>query len=191
MNQAGQDYAASLKTAASNPGWGTAQTNAVENAAGNYLNGSPELNRALAQNQATASAGAADTAARARSMLASNGMGFGTAQQQAEQAATAQGNEAAANTNALAYLQNYQAERGAQNNAGVQLSQSTAAPLSYLGSVGGAYTSGLTPAASLISGLGSGGSIYSSGSNVSNNGNDSGVTDPSVGSDVLNTLGAL
>lgn len=189
MNQAGQGYASALQGAAANPGWASAQSNAASTAAGNYLNGSPELNRALAQNQAAAGAGAANAAAQQKSLLAKNGMTWGTGQQQAEQAAQAQGNEAAAQTNALAYLQNYQAERQAQNNAGGQLAQAVGAPLNYLSQVPGAYSSGLTPAAQLISGLGSGGQIFSNG--TAGNTYDAGTTSPSTGSDVLNTIGAL
>lgn len=187
MNQAGQAYATALQGAAAAPGWGAAQTNATSTAAGDYLAGSPELNRALAQNNAVAGAGAADAAAREQSTMAKNGMAWGTGQQQVEQAATAQGNEAAANTNAQAYLQNYQAERGAQNQAGNQLSQAYGAPLSYLSGVPGAYTSGLTPAASLISGLGSGGQIYSDGTTD----NSQGEYNPSVMSDINNAIGSL
>lgn len=189
MNQGAQDYASALKTSAANPGFAAAAGNATNTAAGDYLAGSPELNRALAQNQATESAGAADAAAREKSMLAKNGMAFGTTQQQAEQGATAQGNEAAANTNAQAYLNNYQAERGAQNNAGSQLAQAVSTPLSYLGQVPGAYSSGVTPAAGIISGLGSGGQLYSTAN--TNNGYNAGVTSPSTAADILNTIGAL
>jgi hypothetical protein len=114
-----------------------------------------------------------------------NGMAWGTGQQQVQQAATAQGNEAAAQNNALTYLQNYQAERGAQNQAGGQLAQAYAAPLSYLGAVPGAYASGTAAAAPLISGLGSGGQIYSAGNT------DVGLTNPSTGADVLNSIGSL
>jgi hypothetical protein len=186
MNAAGQNYASALTSAASNPGWGAAQTNAANTAAGDYLAGSPELNRALAENQATASAGAADAAARTRSTMNQNGMAWGTGNQQAEQGAVAQGNEAAAATNANAYLNNYQAERGAQNAAGGQLAQAQGAPLSYLGSVGGAYTSGLSPAATLISGLGSGGQIYSGGQGQQ--GYDAGTVNPSTGQDIMNGI---
>lgn len=183
MNAAGQASASALQSAAANPGFGAAQTAAANTAAGDYLSGSPQLNRALAENQATAGAGAADAAARARSTMNSNGMAWGTGQQQVQQAATAQGNEAAANTNALAYLQNYQAERGAQNQAGGQLAGAYSAPLSYLGAVPGALASGPSTEAPIISGLGSGGQIYSGGS--------SGLYNPSVGSDITNAVGAL
>ena len=187
MNAAGQASATALTGAAANPGFTAAQSNAAGTAAGDYLAGSPQLNRALAQNQATAGAGAADAAARARSGMAKNGMAWGTGQQQVEQAATAQGNEAAANTNALSYLQNYQSERGAQNQAGAQLAQAYSAPLSYLSSVPGALASGPSAAAPLISGLGSGGQIFSTGgSNTS-----SGLYNPSIGSDIMNGIGSL
>jgi len=96
MNQAGQASAAALQRAAASPGWGAAQTNAAQTAAGDYLAGSPQLNRSLAQTQAAAGASAADAAARERSMFAKNGMGWGTPALQATQATTAQANEAAA-----------------------------------------------------------------------------------------------
>jgi hypothetical protein len=185
MNAAGQASAAALQSAAANPGFGAAQTNAANTAAGDYLSGSPQLNRQLAQTQAAAGASAADAAARARSTMNENGMGWGTGQQQVEQAATAQGNEAAAQNNALAYLQNYQAERGAQNQAGGQLAQAYAAPLSYLGAVPGALSSGTAAAAPIISGLGSGGQLYSSGQTENQ------ITQPSTGADILNSIGSL
>ena len=187
MDAAGQASAAALQSAAANPGFGAAQTAAANTAAGDYLSGSPQLNRSMAQTQAAAGAGAADAAAREKSMLNQNGMAWGTGQQQAEQAATAQGNEAAAQNNSLAYLNNYQAERGAQNQAGGQLAQAYAAPLSYLGAVPGAMASGTAQITPAISGLGSGGQIYSNGSQ----GYDSAETNPSTGSDILNTVGAL
>lgn len=187
MNAAGQASAAALQGAAANPGFGAAQTNAANTAAGDYLAGSPALNRQLAQTQAAAGASAADAAARARSTMNENGMAWGTGQQQVQQAATAQGNEAAAQNNAQAYLQNYQAERGAQNQAGGQLAQAYAAPLSYLGAVPGALASGTATAAPLISGLGSGGSIFSNG----NQNYQAGTYNPSTGSDILNGIGAL
>ena len=189
MNQGAQNYASALQTAAAAPGFGAAQSNATNTAAGDYLAGSPQLNRSLAQNQEVASAGAADAAARARSGMAKNGMAFGTGQQQVEQAAQANANENAANTTAQAYLQNYQAERGAQNNAGSQLQQAYSAPLSYLSAVPGAYSSGVSAAAPIISGLGSGGSIYSNG--VAQQGDQFGTTNPSTASDILNAIGAL
>jgi len=184
MNAAGQASASALQSAAANPGFGAAQTNAANTAAGDYLSGSPQLNRSLAQNEAVQGAGAADAAARARSEMAKSGMAWGTGQQQVQQAATAQGNEAAAQQNALSYLQNYQAERGAQNQAGGQLAQAYAAPLSYLSGVPGAYAGGAGAAAPIISGLGSGGQLYSAGSGDYT----SGVMSPSVESGILNTV---
>ena len=187
MNAAGQASAAALQGAAANPGFGAAQTNAANTAAGDYLAGSPALNRQLAQTQAAAGAGAADTAAREKAMLNQNGMAWGTGQQQAEQAATAQGNEAAAQNNAQAYLQNYQAERGAQNQAGGQLAQAYAAPLNYLSAVPGALASGTATAAPLISGLGSGGQIYSGGSQNY----QAGTSNPSTGADIMNGMSSV
>jgi hypothetical protein len=181
MNQAGQAYAGALQGAAANPGFGAAQTNATNTAAGDYLAGSPALNRQLAQTQAAAGGAAADAVARQKSMFNQNGMAWGTPEAQAAQATTAQANEGAAQNNALAYLQNYQAERGAQNQAGGQLAQAYSAPLSYLGAVPGAYASGPNAAAPLISGLGSGGQVYSGG----NQNYQNGTSNPSTGADIM------
>ena len=184
MDAAGQASAAALQSAAANPGFGAAQTAAANTAAGDYLSGSPALNRQLAQTQAASGASAADAAARARSTMNENGMAWGTGQQQVEQAATAQGNEAAAQNNAQAYLNNYQAERGAQNQAGGQLAQAYAAPLSYLGAVPGALAGGPTAATPVLSGLGAG-QVYGAGQTEDQ------VTQPSTGADWLNANGSL
>src|ERR1017187_6699903 len=85
MTQAGNQYASALQSAASNPGWAGAAQNAQNNISGKYLNGSPELNRALASNQAMANQGAANTVAREKSGMAKAGMGFSTADQQSAQ----------------------------------------------------------------------------------------------------------
>lgn len=189
MQQAGLNYAGALQGAAVAPGWQAAQNNATQTAAGNYLAGSPELNAALARNQATAGAAAADEVAREKATLSKNGMAFGTPEQEAAQSTVASANANAANTNAQTYLQNYLSERAAQNNSGNMLAQATGTPLSYLGSVPGAYTSGLTPAGNLLSALSSGGQVFqtSAGQTGSQNGN----YNPSIGSDILNGIGSL
>lgn len=189
MQQAGQNYATALGTAASAPGWGAAQSNATGTAAGDYLAGSPELNQALARNQATAGAAAQNEVARQQSEMAKNGMAWGTPSQEAAQSTVAGANANAANTNAQTYLQNYQGERAAQNNAGSMLAQATGTPLSYLSAVPGAYTSGLTPAANLLSGLSSGGQVYQT--SGAQGGYQAGTYNPSTGSDIMNGISSL
>lgn len=179
----GQTYANALTAAAANPAWQTVQGNAQKSAAGDYLNGSPQLDSAMAQNVAQAQRGAADENARIRSTFAKNGMAFSTADEQAQQTNSAAANAQAANTNAQTYLQNYLSERGNQVNAGNALAQGQQAPLSYLSSIPGAYTNPLTTAGGLVSGMASGGQMITTGT--------SGQYSPSAGSDVMNGLGSL
>jgi hypothetical protein len=115
--------------------------------------------------------------------MAKNGMDFSTASQQAQQAANAAASATAGRTEAEARGQNYLGERANQNAAGSMLQQATSAPLSYLGQVSGAATQPLTQAGNLLSGLSSGGQIYGTGSN--------GSYSPSMGSSILNGIGAL
>lgn len=181
--QAGQTYASALQSQANNPIWGQVASNASKNAAGDYLAGSPVLDRALAQQAGQARAAAAGSDARIRSQYAKNGMSFSTGNQQAQEANEGATNASINANNSNAYLQNYLAERQNQNNAGNQYASAAAAPLSYLGQVSGAYTQPLSQAGNLLSGLSSGGQTITTGS--------SGVYSPSTGSDILNGLGAL
>ena len=180
MNQAGSDYASALKYAAANPGWGAAADQANKNISGQYLSGSPELDKAMATNRSMALAGAADQNARTRGMFARNGMGFSTGDVQAEGATAAAANAGAANTNAQTYLQNYLAERGNQNSGAAALASATGTPLNYLGGVAGAYSSPLSAESNLIGGLSTGGQVFDAGSN--------GRYTPSWGSDVMNGI---
>lgn len=183
MNQAGQDFAGELKSAATDPGFRSAGNLARREIAGDYLGGSPELNRAMAYNRAASISSAADQDARIRSNYGRNGMAFSTGAQQAQQAGRAAANTAAEQTNAQAYLQNYLAERANQNNAVNALAAAKQAPLSYLSGVSNALISPLTQAGNLLSGLSSGGQVISTGS--------SGTYSPSLGSDIMNGVGAL
>lgn len=178
MAQAGQNYASALGKAASDAGWNQAAGVARGNLAGQYLNGSPQVDRAIAANRNAQMADAANEGARIRSQYNQNGMGFSTGAQQADQAnRTAAATQAAQNA-ANTYMQNYMAERANQNAAGQQLVQATAAPLNYLSQVPGAYTSGLTSAGNLLTGLSSGGQMFNTGA--------SGSYNPSMGSSILN-----
>jgi hypothetical protein len=183
MAQAGQDYAAALKGAASNAGWGQEAKLAQDTLAGKYLNGSPQLDRALATNRAAAQADAANQTARIRSGYGKNGMGFSTASQQADQSNRASANAQANQTNTQAYLQNYLAERGNQNNAGSMLAQAVGTPLNYMGGVSGAYASPLGQIGNILSALSSGGQSIATNSHA--------IDSPSAGSSVLSGIGSL
>ena len=182
-NAGAQTYAQGLQSAAANPGWQTAANNANANAAGDYLNGSPELDRAMAYNRAAAQSSAADQSARIKDQYAKNGMGFSTADQEAQQSTNAAANAQANAQDAQMYQQNYTAERANQNAAGSQLAQATGAPLQYLSAVPGAYSSGVSPYASTLGGLVSGGSMYTTGVNTTDH--------PSTGSSILSGMGGL
>lgn len=183
MNQAGENYASGLQSAASNPGWNQASNLAQSTMAGNYLAGSPQLNAAMQANARTQMASAADTDARIKSQMQMNGMGYSTANQEAAQANNAAAAANVANTNAATYLNNYQAERANQNNSVNNLATATGQPLSYLSGVSGAYTQPLDQAGNLISSLASGGQVFNAGT--------SGSYSPSAGSSILQGIGAL
>jgi hypothetical protein len=183
MNQAGQDFAGALKTAANDAGFGSAGNLARGEIAGNYLNGSPALDRAMAYNRAASISSAADQDARIRSNYGRNGMAFSTGAQQAEQAGRAAANASAAQTNAQTYLQNYLGERANQNNAVNLLAAAKQAPLSYLSGVSNALVSPLTQAGNLLSGLSSGGQTITTGT--------SGTYSPSLGANIMTGLSGL
>ena len=183
MTGAAQDYAGALSKAAANPGFEQASSLAGQELNGNYLNGSPALNRALALQKAGAMGDAAGETARVKSGFNQNGMAFSSANQQADQSARAATAQRADTSNAQAVLQNYQTERGNQANAGSALQSAVSAPLSYLGGVSSAYTQPLQSAGNILSGLSSGGPIFSAGT--------SGTYSPSTGSDIMNGLGSL
>lgn len=181
--QSGANYASALTSAASNPTWNTLQANAGKTAAGNYLAGSPQLDTAMANNRAATMASSANDNARIRSEFAKNGIGFSTANQQAEQANTAAAGATAQNTNAQTYLQNYLSERQNQQNAGNTLAQAQGTPLNYMSGISSAYTTPLSQAGNLLSALSSGGQVFSTGT--------TGSYSPSTGSSILNGIGAL
>ena len=166
---AGNTYAGASQGAAANPGWATAAGNANQNAAGDYLAGSPQLDTALATQRGQTMADAANQDARIKSQFTQNGMGWSTGQQQAQEANNAAAGAQAANTSAQTYLQNYMNERANQNNAGTQLATATSQPLNYLSGVAGATQAPLAGAGNLISGLSSGGQVFQTGSQGNNN----------------------
>lgn len=178
MTQAGENYAASLRSASEAPAWSQVMRVAESNAAGDRLHGSPELDRAVAQNTASAMQSAADSSARIKSGLAKNGVGFSTAAQQADQSNRARAAAEAAASNSQAYAQNYLAERANQNSAGAQVAQAQQAPLSYLSGVSNALISPLNSAGNLVTGMSSGGQMI--------NTRTSGQYSPSMGSNIMN-----
>lgn len=182
---AAQNYASALGAAASNPGWGTVQQNAVNTAAGDYLQGSPALNEQMAQNEAMTMGQAAGQNARTRANYQQNGMGFSTANQEAQQANTAAAQAQANQLNAQTYATNYLNQLGAMQNAGSQLAQAVGTPLSYLGAVPSAYTSGLTTPAAITQQLGTGGTNLNTGGFVNQQ------TSPSLGGDIMGAIGSL
>lgn len=176
---AASDAAASRLTSGVNaPAWGEAQGLATRNLSGAYLNGSPQLDRAMAENRAATMGAAADATARLKSQYGRAGMGWSTANQQAAQgAATTAAGEAdrdAANT----YLQNYQFERGNQNAAPGQYAQAAAAPFNYLSQGSSAILNPLQQQGNLLSALSSGGQVITP--------NTTQTLNPSLGSNIMN-----
>lgn len=178
LQKSGQAVASQLGSDAANPYFNTAQKNAESTIAGDYLNGSPELDRAMATQRAQTMASAADNAARIKSTDAKNGMAFSTGDQQALEANNAAANATAQNTSAQTYLQNYLAERGNQINGVNQLQTAQAAPLNYLSGQSGAITQPLNQEGNLLTSLSGGGQVFNTGA--------SGTYSPSLGSSILN-----
>lgn len=164
MAQAGQQAADYSRAAGTAPGWGAVQDNASRAAAGDYLHGSPELDRSMAYNRATALGEAQDQNARTRADYARNGLNYSTGNQQAQEGNAAAAGARASETNANVYGQNYGAERGYQTNAGNQLATGYSAPLSYLSNVSSAYEKPLGDAGNLLSALSTGGQALQTGS---------------------------
>jgi hypothetical protein len=184
---AGQGAANAMTSAAALPGWGIAANNATRTAAGDYLNGSPVLDRALAYQRASALQGVADQNARIRSQFAKNGQSFSTGMEQAEQANTAAATANANAQNANTYLQNYLGERQNQVNAPGQLAAATGTPINYLQGVTGALSLPLAQAGNLLSALSSGGQVYTTGTTGTTQSQDN----PSLGSDILNGISSI
>jgi hypothetical protein len=141
------------------PGWGQAQTLASNEMQGKYLNGSPELDNAMAQMRAGSNASTANTNAGIRSQFAQNGMSFGTGNQEAQMATQAANNASANNAEAQARLQNYQAERQLQSNAVNNYATATSTPLNYLAQDNTPYMTPLTDISQIVSGLSKGGTV--------------------------------
>jgi hypothetical protein len=159
INQNSTMTANALRMAAGNPGFGQAADLAGSEIGGDYLNGSPALDNAMAAMRAASGAQTANTNAGIRSQFAQNGMSFGTANQESQMANEAANNASANQAEAQARLQNYQAERQLQNNAVNTLGTATSTPLSYLSQQNEAYLTPLTEIGQLVRGLSAGGTV--------------------------------
>lgn len=164
INRARQDLRASNTNEvagkfANDPGWASARSMAGATARGDYLNGSPQLDTAIAKMRSANQAEGANAAANIRSQFERNGLNWSTANQQAQQAqqagATAQSDAA----EAAARLQNYQTERGYQMTAPGVLSEATSTPLNYLQLQDMAKLVPLSQMAQIIAGLAGQGQI--------------------------------
>lgn len=152
---------------------------------GNYLRGTPYLDRAIssARNASTVGANAAYGRARAdyansqrglRDQYTRAGQTFGTGMLQAQEASRAALNadisraeasrqsQLAADEMAARYG-NYQAERAYQNQAPALISMAAEKPFQLLSAVPSVSAGGLTPSAELIGALAGGGSVVNPG----------------------------
>ena len=103
---------------------------------GQYLAPSSYLKNAIQSAQATAERNAADQNALLKGKMASNGMSFSTADQQAQMSSSAAQRSNATNAATQAYAQNYANERGLQNGAINNQAQLQQARNSQLGLAG-------------------------------------------------------
>jgi hypothetical protein len=125
----GKETEAAARTGARDPGWGDARTLAGSTIRGDYLNGSPQLNKAVGQMRSAAGREAGDAAANIRDQFSRNGMSFGTANQQAQQSAQAAATARANDTESAMRLDDYQQERQNQVNAVDMLGNATTIPV--------------------------------------------------------------
>lgn len=142
---------------AQNPGFSQVNSLANNELNGKYLNGNPALTNQIASVQQQANRAAGDQAAQIRSGQQRAGMGFSTANQEAQQGAQAAQNANAMNTSANATLQNYQTERANQNNAGNLLNSNLTNQLNLNQAGISALYSPLSAQANLQTGLYTGG----------------------------------
>lgn len=160
------------------PQWKSAENLATRNLSGAYLNGSPQLDRAMAANRAGTLAAASDATARIKSQFGKAGMGWSTGYQQAAQSNQAAAGADAGRTSANAYLQNYMNERQTQNAAPGQFAAAKAAPFNYLSQASQSVMSPLAAQGNLLSALSSGGQVITP--------NSTQTVNPSLGSSIVN-----
>jgi hypothetical protein len=151
------DVQTRLNSAENDPGFGQMGSLAREQIAGKYLHGSPELTNQINRIQAAGQRAGADSAANIKSMYARNGMTFGTANQQAQQASRAAYTAQAQDTAANLAASNYARERGIQNASGDELTASILNPANIAGQKNNSLYQNLNNRSGLITGLATGG----------------------------------
>lgn len=178
LSSASSDIASRIPGDVNAPQFKQAENLATRNLSGANLNGSPQLDRAMAANRASTMASAANETARIRSQFGRAGMSFSTGNQQAAQSAKAAAGAAASRDNAQTYFQNYAMERANQNAAPAQFAMAKAAPFNYLSQASGALMAPLSNQGNLLSALSSGGQVITPQTTQSLN--------PSLGSSIVN-----
>lgn len=153
------DAVSAARGAAYDPAWAQIHDYGQRVLGGEYLDGSPTLDHAMSQMRSAASNEGANQAGRVREQFAQNGLGFGTANQQAQQSAQAAATGHANQVEAGARLQNYQTERGYQQAAPGYIEMADNAPVKYLSAIPGMINDPATQRAQMIS------SLYSRGQN--------------------------
>ena len=118
LNGQASQLSTRLARAANDPGFGSAASLARKSMNGDYLNGSPQIDRSLASMRQAAAAQTADQSADIRGAYARAGQSFSTANQQSEQSANAASAARANELESQVRLANYQAERQNQIGAG-------------------------------------------------------------------------
>jgi hypothetical protein len=183
MRNSAQTTAGGLSSAAADPFWGQAKNYASNELGGNYLAGSPQLDRSIAANTSQQMASAADASSRLKSGFGKNGMGFSTGYTQADEANKAAAAANAGRTNAQESFANYSTERANQNNAPQLFQSAQSAPLNYLSQIPSTLLSSLGQEGNLLSSLSSGGQVITP--NTSQN------IDPSLGSNIMNGFSGI
>lgn len=148
-----------LKSGANNGGWKEAEGLARSQIRGDYLEGSPQLSKQISQIQGRAERGAANQSADIRSAMSRAGVGFSTANQQAQQASGAAARASAADTASNVMAENYGRERAIQQSSPQMLDTALSSPVNYLGQLNSAYFDPLNKASDLTMKLSGNGSL--------------------------------
>lgn len=158
INNASKNYAGALTNAANDPGLRSIYDFGQRQLNGEYLN-SPIVNGYANQAYTSQLAAGADQAAQTRARYARAGLGFSTANQQAQDADVASAAQKASTTRAGILSSNYQNERQLQQNAPGQISSAISQPLSYLSQIPSAYYTPLQMQAGLTTQLAGGANV--------------------------------
>lgn len=157
IGDASKNYAGALTSAANDPGLHSIYNFGQRTLAGDYLQ-SPIVNSYANQAYTSQLAAGSDQAAQTRARYARAGLGFSTANQQAQDADMASAAGRASLTRAGILSQNYQNERQLQQAAPGMISSAISQPLSYLSQIPSAYYSPLQMQAGLTTQLAGGSS---------------------------------